>query len=406
MKITGVWAREILDSRGNPTVEVDVATENGMASAAAPSGASTGKYEANELRDGGARYLGKGVLKAVDNVNTIIAPGIVDMEVTAQEQIDQRMRELDGTQDKSRLGANAMVAVSMAVLRAAAASEGKMLHEYLGGDKLPLAMFNVINGGKHAGGHLAIQEFMIMPDAPSFSERLRMASEIYHILGKQLSEKFGVMSRNVGDEGGYAPPIENTYQAFDALQSAVDEAGYASACSFAMDAAASSFFQKGTYQIDGKDLRESDLIDYYIDLAKTYKIKSIEDPFDEESFSAFSALHKELPKVQVVGDDLVVTNPVRLKRAIEEQSISALLLKVNQIGTVSEAMDAVRMCRASRLNIVVSHRSGETEDCFIADFAVGINSGQIKTGAPARGERTAKYNQLLRIEEGMASQSI
>ncbi len=408
MKITGVWAREILDSRGNPTVEADVATENSMASAAAPSGASTGKYEARELRDGGARYLGKGVLNAVDNVNTVIAPGITGMEASEQDMVDQRMRELDGTRDKSRLGANAMVAVSMAVLRAAAASDGKMLHEHLGGDKLPLAMFNVINGGKHAGGGLAIQEFMIMPEAPMFTDRLRMASEIYHILGKQLSDKYGVMSRNVGDEGGYVPPIQNTYQAFDALQSAIEEAGYASACSFAMDAAASSFFdtKKGTYKIDGKDLRESDLIDYYIDLAKTYKIKSIEDPFDEESFSAFAGLHKELPKVQVVGDDLVVTNPIRLKRAIEEQSISALLLKVNQIGTVSEAMDAVRMCRESRLNIVVSHRSGETEDCFISDFAVGINAGQIKTGAPARGERTAKYNQLLRIEEKMVGERL
>src|SRR5208283_4305753 len=257
MKITGVWAREILDSRGNPTVEADVATENSMASAAAPSGASTGKYEARELRDGGTRYLGKGVLHAVDNVNTVIGPGITGIDVSAQEMVDQRMRELDGTKDKSRLGANAMVAVSMAVLRAAAASEGKMLHEYLGGDKLPLAMFNVINGGKHAGGNLAVQEFMIMPEAPMFTDRLRMASEIYHILGKQLSDKFGVASRNVGDEGGYVPPIQNTYQAFDALQSAVEEAGYASACSFAMDAAASSFFDKGTYNIDGKNLRES-----------------------------------------------------------------------------------------------------------------------------------------------------
>jgi enolase len=403
MKITAVWAREILDSRGNPTVEVDVATENAMASAAAPSGASTGRFEAHELRDGGARYLGRGVLHAVDNVNTIIAPEITGMEVSAQEAIDQRMRELDGTKDKSTLGANATVAVSMAVLRAAAASEGRMLHDYLGGDKLPLAMFNVINGGKHAGGDLAVQEFMIIPEAPRFTERLRMASEIYHVLGKQLSAKFGAIARNVGDEGGYAPPIQNTYQAFDALQSAAEEAGYASACSFGMDAAASSFFdeKKGTYHIDGKDLRESDLIDYYIDLAKTHKIKSIEDPFHEESFSAFAALHKELPKLQVVGDDLVVTNPGRLRKAIDERSISALLLKVNQIGTVSEAMDAVRMCRENRINIVVSHRSGETEDCFIADFAVGINSGQIKTGAPARGERTAKYNQLLRIEERM-----
>jgi enolase len=401
MKITAVWAREILDSRGNPTVEVDVGTENAVASAAAPSGASTGKWEAHELRDGGTRYLGKGVKHAVDNVISIIGPAITGMDVSDPQAIDRRMRELDSTKDKSRLGANAMVAVSMAVLRVAAACEGKMLHDYLGGDKLPLAMFNVINGGKHAGSGLAIQEFMIMPEADSFSERLRMASEIYHVLGKQLVAKYGPLAGNVGDEGGFAPPIPNTYQALDSLQSAVEEAGFANSCSFAMDAAASSFYdeKKGTYHIDGKELHEADLVDYYIDLVKTHRIRSIEDPFHEESFAAFAALHKELPKTQVVGDDLVVTNTERLKRAIDERSISALLLKVNQIGTVSEAMDAVRMCRENKLNVVVSHRSGETEDCFIADFAVGINAGQIKTGAPARGERTAKYNQLLRIEE-------
>jgi enolase len=401
MRITSVWAREILDSRGNPTVEVDIAAETVFASAAAPSGASTGKFEAHELRDGDSRYLGRGVHKAVQNVNTIIGPAIMDMDPSNQEAIDRKMRELDGTKNKSRLGANAMVATSMAVLRAAAASEGKMLHDYLGGNKMPLAMFNVINGGKHAGGGLAIQEFMIIPQADLFSERLRMASEIYHVLGKQLSAKYGVLARNVGDEGGYAPPISNTYQALDALQAAVDEAGYTSSCTFALDAASSSFYdeKKKTYKIDGKDLHEGELIDYYIDLVKTHRISSIEDPFYEESFSAFAALHKEMPKLQVVGDDLVVTNPERIKRAIEEGSMSALLLKVNQIGTISEAMEAVRMCRENRLNIVVSHRSGETEDCFIADFSVGINAGQIKTGAPARGERTAKYNQLLRIEE-------
>ena len=401
MRITSVWAREILDSRGNPTVEVDIATDTAFASAAAPSGASTGKFEAHELRDGDSRYLGRGVHKAVENVNTVIAPAIMDMDPSNQEAIDRRMRELDGTRDKSRLGANAMVATSMAVLKAASASEGKMLHDHLGGNKIPIAMFNVINGGKHAGGGLAIQEFMVIPQAELFSERLRMASEIYHILGKQLSTKYGASARNVGDEGGYAPPISNTYEALDALQAAVDEAGYTSSCTFALDAASSSFYDEKTktYRIDGKELREGELIDYYIDLARTHRISSIEDPFDEEDFSAFAALHREMPRLQVVGDDLVVTNPERIKRAIKEGSMSALLLKVNQIGTVSEAMEAVRMCRESRLDIVVSHRSGETEDCFIADFAVGINAGQIKTGAPARGERTAKYNQLLRIEE-------
>jgi enolase len=401
MKIASVWAREILDSRGNPTVEVEVATETVLTSAAAPSGASTGIHEAVELRDGGARYNGKGVQKAVENVNNVIAPAIMGMEITGQEAIDRKMRELDGTKDKSNLGANGMVATSMAVLRAAAASEGKLLHDDLGGNLLPHAMFNVINGGQHAGSGLAIQEFMIVPQHELFSERLRMASEIYHILGKQLEESLGPSARNVGDEGGFAPQIDNTYKALDALTSAVEEAGYEHACPFALDAAASSFYSKGIYKIDGKELKETELVDYYADLVKTYPIKSIEDPFFEESFSAFAALRKEIPETQIVGDDLVVTNVSRLQQAIDNQAITALLLKVNQIGTITEAMDAVKLCRKNALDIIVSHRSGETEDCFIADFAVGINAGQIKTGAPARGERTAKYNQLLRLEERM-----
>jgi enolase len=403
MKITAVWAREILDSRGNPTVEVDVVAENGFGSAAAPSGASTGQHEAKELRDGGARYLGKGVLNAVDNVNNIIGPALVGMDLDDPAVIDLKMRELDGTRDKSRLGANATVATSMAVMRAASSSSGKMLHEYLGGTTLPRAMFNIINGGKHAGGKLAVQEFMIMPDADTFAERLRMASEIYHVLGKQLTAKYGPAARNVGDEGGYAPPMDNTYVALDSLVAAIDETGYTGRCGLALDAAASSFHSNGSYAIDGKQIKENDLVDYYADLAKAYPIKSIEDPFYEESFSAFAALVKELPGVQIVGDDLVVTNVARIRRAMDMKSMTALLLKINQIGTVSEALDAAKLCRNNGLSIVVSHRSGETEDCFIADFAVGINAGQIKTGAPARGERTAKYNQLLRIEERLAA---
>lgn len=403
MKITSVWAREILDSRGNPTVEADVITENAFASAAAPSGASTGKYEAVELRDGGARYMGKGVQRAVENVNTTIATALVGMEAGDQDAIDRKLRELDGTRDKSGLGANATTAVSMAALRAAAASEGKMLHDYLGGDTMPRAMFNIVNGGKHAGNGLAIQEFMIIPEAELFSDRLRMASETYHALGRLLAQKYGPSARNVGDEGGYAPNIGNTYEALDAIVEAVEEMGYSDRCTFALDAAASSFYDEKAraYRIDGKELKETELMDYYADLVKAYRISSIEDPFHEESFGAFAALHKELPKLQVVGDDLVVTNPERLGQAIKAGSISALLLKVNQIGTISEAMEAVRLCRQNQLSIIVSHRSGETEDCFIADFSVGINAGQIKTGAPARGERTAKYNQLLRIEERM-----
>ncbi len=402
MNITAVWAREILDSRGNPTVEVEIFTDNALGSAAAPSGASTGMHEAVELRDKDHRYLGKGVRKAVNNVNTIIAPALVGQDLNL-ENIDRKLLELDGTKDKRKLGANAIVATSMAALRAEAASKGKMLHEYLGGMLLPHAMFNIINGGQHAGNMLAIQEFMIIPEADTFAERLRMASEIYHVLGAHLVKKCGRSAKNVGDEGGFAPPIANTYEALDAISAAVEEAGYDHSCGFALDAAASSFHKGGSYSIDGKNISENDLVDYYADLVKAYPIISIEDPFHEESFKAFAALKKELPDTQIVGDDLVVTNVARLKRAIDDNAISALLLKINQIGTVTEAMDAVKMCRENNLNIVVSHRSGETEDSFIADFAVGIEAGQIKTGAPARGERTSKYNQLLRLEERISA---
>jgi len=404
MKILSLWAREILDSRGNPTVEVEVATEHGLGSAAAPSGASTGKFEARELRDGDSRYLGKGVLRAVNNVNTIIAPGILGMDASDQKMIDRRLIELDGTADKSRLGANAIVATSMAVMRAAASASNKQLHEYLGGSILPKAMFNIVNGGKHAGGKLAIQEFMIIPEAPEFSERLRMASEIYHILGERLSKAYGPMARNLGDEGGFVPPIDNTYKALDEITAAIAEAGYEGECTLALDSAASSFGDGTTYKIDGKDLKEMELLQYYLDLVKAYPVKSIEDPFHEESFEAYAALLQSGGGLQVVGDDLVVTNPERIRTAIERKSMSALLLKVNQVGTVSEALTAARMCKESGLSVIVSHRSGETEDCFIADLAVGIDAGQIKTGAPARGERTAKYNQLLRIEERLAIQ--
>jgi len=400
MKIMSIWAREILDSRGNPTVEVEVIADGFMGSAAAPSGASTGKHEAVELRDGGPAYLGKGVQKAVGNVNNIIAPVIIGMDVTEPEKIDLAMRELDGTKDKSNLGANAMVATSMAVYRVAAAVQNKNLNEYFGGNVLPKAMFNIVNGGKHAGGKLAIQEFMIMPDSDMFSDRLRIASEIYHTLGDQLAERYGPSARNVGDEGGYAPQIEGTHDALDAIVDAVDRAGYGDRCDLTIDAAASSFYENGKYLVDGKKMGEAELLDFYVDLAGTFNLVSIEDPFYEEDFDSFAALKKKLQsKVQIVGDDLLVTNIARIRKAIEHDSVNALLLKVNQIGTVSEALEAAELCKKNDMNVVVSHRSGETEDCFIADLAVGINSGQIKSGAPARGERTAKYNQLLRIEE-------
>lgn len=404
MEIKSVFAREILDSRGNPTIEVDVYCDDAFGSAAAPSGASTGIHEALELRDGGVRYHGKGVLKAVNNVNTKIANALIGLDINNQELIDKTLLDLDGTKDKSSLGANAMVATSMACLRAGAAANGKLLSDYLGGNKIPHAMFNIINGGKHAGNSLSIQEFMVIPEASTFSDRLRKASEIYHTLGEKLEKKYGKAAKNVGDEGGFAPPTGNTYEALDVIASAVEEVGYHDSCGFALDCAASSFYKEGAYLIDGKTLNENELVDYYTDLVSSYPIVSIEDPFYEESFSAFSALNKELPDVQIVGDDLVVTNTLRIKQAIESDSISALLMKVNQIGTVTEAMDAIKLCRENGRNVIVSHRSGETEDTFIADFAVGINAAQIKTGAPARGERTSKYNQLLRLEERLLLQ--
>lgn len=402
MKIIGIWGREILDSRGNPTVEVDVIAQGGVGSAAAPSGASTGKHEAVELRDGGKRYNGKGVLKAVENINMIIAPNLEGLDVTKQAEIDLKIRELDGTKDKSRLGANAIVATSMAVLRAAAAANNKPLYKYLNGNILPEMMFNVINGGKHAGGKLAIQEFMIVPKGKKISERLQIACEIYHELGKYLEKKYGPSARNVGDEGGYAPQMNKTEEALDALVHVIDESGYEDRCALAIDAAASSFYnsEKDKYIIDEVNMSSEEMLEFYKELVKSYNIISIEDPFHEEAFEDFAQLTLSLRgKVQIVGDDLLVTNISRINEAIEKNAVTALLLKINQIGTVSEALEAAKLCKENGLNIVVSHRSGETEDSFIADFAVGINAKQIKSGAPARGERTAKYNQLLRIEE-------
>lgn len=402
MKITQVHAREILDSRGNPTVEVDVFTENGKGRAAAPSGASTGIHEAVELRDGGKRYNGKGVQKAVENVNKVIAPKIIGISAQDQETIDKKMISLDGTQNKSKLGANAIVATSMAVMRAAASEKEKELYAYLAGDTLPKAMFNILNGGKHAGGKLSIQEFMIIPEAKTFSERLQMACEIYHLLGKQLKSKYGASAKNVGDEGGFAPQMESTEEALAAISHAIHESGYATNIKLAMDAAASSFYneKEKKYNLDGTLVQEGELLDKYVEWVKKFGLVSIEDPFYEENFGAFAELVNKIGKdVQIVGDDLVVTNPKRIQRAINEKAMNALLLKVNQIGTITESMEAAKMVKKAGMNVVVSHRSGETEDTFIADFAVGIDAGQIKTGAPARGERTAKYNRLLRIEE-------
>ncbi|MEM2948023.1 MAG: phosphopyruvate hydratase [Candidatus Anstonellales archaeon] len=401
MKIESIKARMILDSRGNPTIEVDVKTKKGFGRAAAPSGASKGAHEAIELRDGGKEWHGKGVKKAIESVNRIIGPALKGMDVGEQEEIDRKMIELDGTENKSRLGANAIVATSMAVLKAAACSEGKEVFEHLGGKLLPIPMLNVINGGEHAGNNLAIQEFMLFPaGVKSFAEAMQAASEIYQQLRNNLVKKYGKSARNVGDEGGFAPNMKEVREAFEILVGAIEETGYPNKVFIAIDSAATSFYENGKYKIDGKAIDREELLEMYIELVKTYPIKSIEDPFYEEDFEGFAELNRKIGKgVQIVGDDLVVTNPKRIKIALEKNAMNALLLKVNQIGTVTEAIEAAEMMRRRGMNVVVSHRSGETEDTFISHFVVGKEYGMIKTGAPARGERTAKYNELLRIEE-------
>lgn len=401
--IEHIHAREILDSRGNPTVEVDVFTENGSGRASVPSGASTGTYEALELRDKDKRYLGKGVAKAVKNVNTEIKDALIGMDVCDQRELDMMMLELDGTPTKSRLGANAILGVSLAIGHAAADSLGISLYRYLGGTNafvLPVPTMNVINGGKHAGNELAIQEFMIQPrGAKTFSEALRMGAETYHTLGAILVKKYGNSAVNVGYEGGYAPPLKNTTDALDALTSAIEEAGYSKKISIGLDSAASEFYKKGKYNIDGKAYSAGDMIDLYADLVKTYPVLSIEDPFEEEAFEDFAALTGKLKNTIIIGDDLFVTNVARLEKGIKMKAGNALLLKVNQIGTLSEALDAAALAQKNKYKVIVSHRSAETEDTTIADIAVAIGAELIKTGAPARSERNAKYNQLLRIEE-------
>ncbi|WP_406658242.1 phosphopyruvate hydratase [Methanolobus sp. ZRKC2] len=405
-KIQKIRAREILDSRGNPTVEVDVYTPSGFGRASVPSGASTGSNEALELRDKEDRYGGKGVLDAVDNVTTTIESELLGMDVRNQREIDGLMIALDGTENKMELGANAILGVSMAVAKAAADSLNLPLYRYLGSVNsytLPVPTMNVLNGGKHAGNALSIQEFMIQPKgADSFSEALRIGTETYHALGKVLESKYGASATNVGYEGGYAPPIEMTHDALDSLITAIEEAGYSeSEISLGLDAAASEFFDGQNYSIDGKMLQPAELIDYYLDLIETYPIILIEDPFHEESFEDFAALTAEAWETIIVGDDLFVTNVTRLAKGIEMCSGNALLLKVNQIGSISEALDAAQMAMRNSYSVVVSHRSAETEDSTIADISVAIAADLIKTGAPARGERTAKYNQLLRIEEDL-----
>ncbi len=415
-EITDVKARQVLDSRGNPTVEVDVWTRDGsMGRGTVPSGASTGIHEALELRDGDMkRFHGKGGLKAVSNVNNRIRSRVMGKDARAQREIDGLMIALDGTSNKKRLGANAILGVSMAVAKVAASSQGKSVYKYLRDQpsyNLPVPMMNVINGGKHAGNKLAVQEFQIEPvGAASCSEAIRIGDEVYHSLGSVLKAKYGPSAINVGDEGGYAPPLEMTGDALEAILQAISDAGYdESIVHVGIDAASSSFYsgEDSKYQIDGKKLTGGELEDYYEELVKTYPIRTLEDPFDEDDFDSFAQITRKLGnRVKIIGDDLYVTNPERIKRGIQKEATNAILIKLNQIGTVTETLDAIKMSKEAGLDIVVSHRSGETEDTFISHLATSQESLFIKTGAPARGERTAKYNELLRIEEELGTSAL
>lgn len=405
-KIEKVWAREVLDSRGNPTVEAVVTVNGHDVSAIAPSGASTGMWEANELRDGGPRYDGRGVEKAVRNVRTSIAKAITGMDPTDQRGVDEAMMRADGTENKGVLGGNATTAVSFAVARAGAYVQSKELYQYIGDDHmtLPVPMFNIINGGKHAGGNLQIQECMIIPaGAESFSECLRMAAETYMSLKAILKSKYGVGAINVGDEGGFAPPVNTVSEALSTIVSSITDAGYVPGedVYLGIDCASSEFYdgKTGKYSVDGMKLDAGELVDHYKDIIGQFPLVSIEDPFEENDFATTAELTRQVGReVQIVGDDLFVTNPKRLRTGIEAEAANALLLKVNQVGTVTEAQDARDLCAENGYSVVVSHRSGESEDTTIADLSVGWGTGQIKTGAPCRGERTAKYNRLLRIE--------
>jgi len=427
--ITAVRAREIYDSRGNPTVEVDIVTQQGQFKGMVPSGASTGIYEALELRDKDSFHHGKGVLKAVENVNKIIGPKIIGMDPRLQSKIDAFMVEqLDGSKNdwgwsKSKLGANAILGVSLAVARAGAAANGVPLYQHLAnlaGNKelvMPVPAFNVINGGTHAGNGLPMQEFMIFPTgAKSFREAMRMGSEIYHHLKKVIQKKYGLDGTNVGDEGGFAPNVKTPKECWELIQEAVKASGHEGKIEYGMDVAASEFYDedKKVYNLnkfrkddDGNNVVDSDqLSDIYKGFIKDYPVISIEDGFEQDDFKSWAQFNKDVgDKIQLVGDDLLVTNTKRIQKAIEDGACNALLLKVNQIGSLTEAIDAVKMAKKAGWGVMASHRSGETEDPFIADLAVGLATGQIKTGAPCRSERLAKYNQLLRIEEELGNKT-
>lgn len=417
MAIKKIHARQIFDSRGNPTVEVDLTTEKGLFRACVPSGASTGAHEAVELRDGDkSQYLGKGVSKAVDNVNNVIAPQLIKagLSVTDQKAVDQFLIKLDGTDNKGKLGANAILGVSIAVCKAAAAEKGVPLYAYiaqLAGTKLPnvlpLPCMNVINGGSHAGNALAFQEFMILPTgASSFQEAMKMGTETYHALKGVIKTKYGIDATNVGDEGGFAPNVQGAEESLEILTEAIKKAGYEGKVKIALDVASSEFYKDGKYDLDFKNPKSDSskwltgvqLSETYIQMIKKYGIVSIEDPFDQDDWEAWSHFTKNAG-IQIVGDDLTVTNPIRIKTAIEKKACNGLLLKVNQIGTITESIEAAKLAQSDGWGVMVSHRSGETEDTTIADITVGLGCGQIKTGAPARSERVAKYNALIRIAD-------
>ena len=404
MKIKNVIGREILDSRGNPTVEVDVILENGvMGRAAVPSGASTGEREALELRDGGSRFCGKGVLKAVNHVNHELRDLVVGMDVLNQEAIDEAMIKLDGTKTKSNLGANAILGVSMAVLKAAANFKGLPLYKYVGqGKNLPRPMMNIINGGAHADNNLDFQEYMIIPEASTIKERVRIGAEVFHALKSVLKAKGYVTS--VGDEGGFAPNLKTNKEGFELIMEAIEKAGYKPGVdvNLGIDVAASEFYEDGIYYLKGenKKLTTEELIDFYEELITTYPIISIEDPVDENDWEGFKLITERLgDKIQLVGDDLFVTNIEYLQKGIDMQAGNAILLKVNQIGTITETIRTIELAKKNNYKTVISHRSGETEDTTIADLAVGLDLGQIKTGSMSRTDRICKYNQLIRIEE-------
>ncbi len=404
MKIIDVKGREILDSRGNPTVEVDVVLENGIVGrAAVPSGASTGEREALELRDGGDRFNGKGVLKAVENVNGPLRDLVIGMDAANQKELDYAMINLDGTETKSKFGANAILGISMAAMKASALNEGKPLYEYVGdGIVMPKPMMNIINGGAHADNKLDFQEFMIIPQRDTIHERVRVGAEVFHTLKKVLNEKG--LATGVGDEGGFAPDLQSNTEGFELIMEAIRKAGYEpgkDVC-LAIDVAASEFYKDGKYNLvgEGRSLTTDELIDFYEDLVNKYPIISIEDPVDENDWDGFTKVTERLgDRIQLVGDDLFVTNKKCLQMGIDKHAGNAILLKVNQIGTITETLETIELAREHGYATIISHRSGETEDTTIADLAVGLNLGQIKTGSMSRTDRICKYNQLMRIEE-------